>query len=173
MEFLGRPDPSEYASYYRGYVAAAPDGDLGKFLGVQASQVAQCLERVPAGIEGFRYAPGKWSVREVVGHMSDTERVFSYRLLAFARGDAAELPGMDQEVYIAGSRFDERSLASVAAEFAAVRAATIALVESLRPEDADRVGIASGYPVSVRALAWIIAGHAQHHLDVLRDRYGV
>ncbi len=173
MEFLGRPDPSEYAVYYHGYVAAAPDGDLARSLREQASQIVQRLERVPAEREGYRYADGKWSVREVVGHMSDTERVFSYRLLAFARGDSAELPGMDQEVYIAGSRFDERPLASIAAEFAAVRAATLALVESLRPEDTDRVGVASGYPVSVRALAWIIAGHAQHHLDVLRDRYGV
>jgi hypothetical protein len=168
---LNRPDPDEYNEYFRRYVSCVPDEDLMAFLTRQAAHVEARLALVPADRESFRYEPGKWSIREVIGHVTDTERVFSFRLLHFARRDPATLPGMDQDVFMAGSRFDERPLDSITAEFVAVRAATIALVASLKPEDADRVGVASGFPFTVRALAWIIAGHAQHHLNVLAERY--
>lgn len=173
MDALFRPEPTEYAPYYGTYVGAVPDGDVLEFLAEQATRAAAHLGRVETARETHRYAPGKWSVREVVGHMSDTERVFAYRLLTFARGDRSELPGMDQDVFMAASGFHARPLASIASEFSAVRESTLALVRSLAPGDADRVGVASGHPVSVRALTWIIAGHAEHHLNVLADRYGV
>lgn len=173
MDAMNRPDLSEYNPYYRRYVDTVPDEDVLGFLARQATHLEARLALVPADREGFRYEPGKWSVREVVGHMSDTERVFAYRLLHFARQDPAPLPGMDQDVFMAHSRFGDRSLTSITREFMSVRAATISLVASLAPEDADRVGVASGFPFTVRALAWIIAGHAQHHLNVLAERYHV
>lgn len=171
MKPMRRPDPSEYNPYYLRYVDTVPDEDLVVFLARQASHLEARLALVPAHREAFCYEPGKWSIREVVGHISDTERVFAYRLLHFARQDPAVLPGMDQDTFMAGSRFGERTLASIAGEFATVRAATISLVTSLTPEETDRIGVASGFKFTVRALTWIIAGHAQHHLNVLAERY--
>ena len=171
MDPMRRPDPSEYSLYYRRYVDTVPDEDLAGFLARQVSHIETRSALVPADRESYRYEPGKWSIREVVGHISDTERVFAYRLLHFARQDPSVLPGMDQDHFMAQSRFGERTLASITQEFVSVRAATLSLVASLTPEDADRVGVASGFPFSVRALAWIIAGHAQHHLNVLAERY--
>ena len=173
MSGFARPEESEYNAYYRHYVASVPDGDVFSFLHSQAAEVASRMYNVLPEQEEHRYAEGKWSVRQVLGHMCDTERIFSYRLLCMARGDTASLPGMDQDVFMNGSRFEDRSLEAIADEYATIRAATISLVESLDPEDADRSGLASGFPFTVRALLWIIAGHTQHHLNVLEERYGV
>jgi len=126
---------------------------------------------VPESRGGHRYAEGKWSIREVIAHLNDTERVFSYRLLRFARGDAAALPSFDENVFAKASEADARTVADLAEEFSAVRGATLALVRPMRDEQMARHGTASGKEISARALAWIMAGHVQHHMKVLRERY--
>jgi hypothetical protein len=171
MDAFRRPSPDEYNTHYAGYVRTVPDGPILDFLKVRRDELAELLRSVPPDLEAYRYAPGKWSVREVAGHVIDSERVFAYRALAFARGAADPLPGMDQDAYAAAAPFGDRTLASIADEFVTVRDATISLVQSFGPEIADRGGVASGYPVTVRALVWIIAGHERHHAYVLADRY--
>jgi hypothetical protein len=120
---------------------------------------------------GARYEPGKWSVKELVGHVVDTERIFAYRALRFARGDRTPIPGFEQDPYVAGGNFDARTLRDLADEFACVRRATVALLRHLGEDAWRRTGTASDNEVSVRALAHIIAGHELHHLNVLRERY--
>lgn len=168
-----RPGPDEYNTFYKGYVDSVPDGDLMPFLAAQCRQVQHLISGVPAEKEHFRYAEGKWSVRQVFGHMVDTEWIFGYRLLRIARGDTTPLPGMDQDVFVNGANFEERGLGSMLSEFSGLRTATMALTDSLPADVLDRKGEASGFPVTVRALGWIIAGHCQHHLNILSDRYGL
>ncbi len=167
----------EHAPYYGRYVARAKeavgDGDVVAHLAAQGERTAALLAGVPADREGFRYEPGKWSVREVVGHLSDTERVMAYRALRIARGDETPLPGFDQDVFMAHSGFDARTLADLTDEYAAVRRATLALLSHLDDAALARRGTASGNPVTVRALVGIIAGHELHHLAILRERYGL
>lgn len=166
-----RPAADEYAPYYGTYVAKVSDGDIVATLRQQVRETMALVRAIPEPGAGYRYAEGKWSIREVLGHLSDAERVFSYRALRFARGDATPLPGFDENAFIAGARFDDRTLASIAAEFEAVRASTVALFESLVPAEWTRRGTASGKEMSVRALAWVIAGHELHHRAVLQERY--
>jgi DinB superfamily len=170
---IERPTPSEYAPFYAGYIAAVPDGDILETLGRQISELRQLVAAIPADRETFRYGEGKWSVREVVGHMIDGERVFSYRALRFSRGDQTPLPGFEENQYVAASTFDRRPLSSLVDELVLLRQANLALLRGFAPEDWTRTGTASGKPVSVRALAFIMAGHVRHHLNILRDRYGV
>lgn len=168
-----RPAESEYAPFFAGYVAQVPEADV---LAVLESQ-PEVIRRVAAGVdlerEGFRYAAGKWSVREVFGHMADTERVVIYRALSIARGNDVELPGFDENGSVEASGFDQRPLASLVDELLAVRTASLPLFRHLDADAWQRVGTANGHPVSVRALAFITAGHVRHHLAILRDRYGV
>jgi uncharacterized damage-inducible protein DinB len=120
-----------------------------------------------------RYAPGKWSIKEILGHLTDAERIFAYRLLRVARGDATPLPGFDEKAYVPAARFDERPLRALAAEFRAVRLSSVALASGIPSTSWSMVGQASGKPVSARALVYIIVGHVAHHLGVLRERYGL
>lgn len=166
-----RPGPGEYAPFYAGYVARVPDGDVLATLEAQLREAVSLLEGVPAGREGHRYAPGKWSVREVVGHVADAERIFAYRALRFARGDRTPLPGFEENGYVRAAGSDARPLAELTGELRTVRLATLSLFRGLPAEAWSRSGEASGAPVTVRALAWIAAGHAAHHLHVLRERY--
>jgi len=165
-----RPDASEHAAYYARYVALVPDA------GARA-RLAQDLDALAAMLDGadadHAYAPGKWSVRQVVQHVADAERIFATRALCIARGDQTPLPGFDENAYADATAGDVRPLADVLGELRAVRAATLALVDGLPDEAWDRVGTASGHPVSVRALVWIMAGHAIHHAAILRERYGL
>jgi hypothetical protein len=170
---IDRPQASEHSPYYGKYIALVPDGDLLTLLEQQNRGTQAMLARLNTQQAGFRYAPGKWSVTEVIGHLADTERIFAYRALRFARGDTTPLPGFDENAYTPSGRFDERSLGDVAAEFAAVRAASIALFRGLPQETLTRMGTASDSPVSVRALAYIIAGHERHHAAILNERYGI
>jgi uncharacterized damage-inducible protein DinB len=134
-------------------------------------------QRLLAGVSDakalHRYAPGKWSVKEVVGHVMDTERVFCYRALRFARADDKPLQGFDENAWVPAGRFDSRSLADLAGELDAVRRATIPLLRGLDTEALARRGTANNNPISVRALAWIIAGHERHHVGILHERYGI
>lgn len=166
-----RPSADEFAPYYGTYVNKVADGDIVATLKGQIGTTLSYLRGIPESRGGHRYAEGKWSIREVVGHLSDAERVFAYRALRFARGDATPLPGFDENEFMKRARLDDRSLASLIAEFEAVRGASIALLDGLFPEEWTRHGTASGKDVSVRGLAWIIAGHEVHHLEVLKSRY--
>lgn len=168
-----RPGRDEHARLYDGYVEGVPDGDIVATLESQGGRLQALLAEVPAHRETSAYADGKWTVREVVGHVVDCERMFAYRALHLARRDPAPLPGMDQDVWAAGSNAASRSLGALARELRAVRAATVALLDGLDDDAWDRRGVASGWEVSVRALAWIAAGHAEHHLRILVERYGL
>jgi hypothetical protein len=173
---IERPTPSEYAPFYAGYIAAISalgDGDILETLERQIEEIRQLASATPAERETFRYGEGKWSVREVVGHMIDGERVFSYRALRFSRGDQTPLPGFEENQYVAASTFDRRPISSLVDELVLLRQANLALLRGFAPEDWTRTGIASGKPVSVRALAFIMAGHVRHHMNILRDRYGL
>lgn len=172
MTFLDvRPTSGEYAPYYARYIDLVPEGSVVETLRRQIAGTSAMLKGLPVEKAGHRYAPGKWSVKEVVGHLADAERVFAYRALRFARNDATPLPGFDENAYAASASYDARLLADVLAEFVAVRAATAALFTTFDETAFGRQGIANGVPVSVRALAWIIAGHELHHRAILRDRY--
>lgn len=166
-----RPDPSEYAPWHAGYVAKVPDGDLLSTLEAQVGEYFQTVSPITEAKGGFAYAPGKWTIREVLGHVVDAERVFSYRAMRIARGDQTPLPGFDEKAWVPLSGANDRTVADLLGEFRAVRAATLALLRHLPPEAVSRRGVASDKEISVRALAWIIAGHAIHHLGILRERY--
>jgi DinB superfamily len=173
---IEKPGPSEYAPFYAGYISAIAtlaDGDILETLENQTSELRQLAASTPAERETFRYGEGKWSVREVFGHLIDGERVFSYRVLRFSRGDETPVPGFDENLYVAASHFDQRPLSDLVDEFVLLRQANLRLLRSLAPEDLARVGTANNHPVSVRALAFIMAGHVRHHLNILRDRYGL
>ena len=158
--------------YYETYISKVPPkGDLLTVLEDQRRETQQLLAGLSDTKALHRYAPGKWSIKEVVGHLMDTERVFCYRALAFARGDANSLPGFDEKAWAPAGRFDARSLTDLAAESDAVRRATIALFGGLDGEALARRGTANNNPISVRALGWVIAGHERHHLAILRERY--
>lgn len=170
---IGRPGPGEYGDFYAGYISALPPGDVLEILELQIDQLRSLASTVTADQETFRYAPGKWSLREVVGHLIDAERVFSYRALCFSRGDDTPLPGFDENFYVEHANFDSRTIQSLIEELTLLRSANLLLFRGLTPEDLARLGVANSYPVSVRALAFILAGHLEHHFRVLRERYGI
>jgi len=168
---IPRPAATEHSPYYATYITKVPDGDVLKMLEEQRRETQALLAGVSDATALHRYAPGKWSVKEVIGHLSDTERVFCYRALTFARGDETALPGFDEKGWTPAGRFDGRSLMDLAGEFDAVRRATIALFSGMDAEALARRGTANKNPITVRALAWIIAGHERHHVAILRERY--
>lgn len=165
------PSPEEYNDYYGVYIAQVPEGDLLAVLTEQRDRIVDVLSNISPSKENFRYEEGKWTTKEVVGHMLDTEWVFSYRTLRIARGDATPLAGMNQDEFVSGGNFADRSLASMIEEFKHLRSASIELISTFSDDILSRTGIASGFPFTVRALAYIIAGHAEHHLTVLGERY--
>lgn len=172
MPALQRPEPGTYPPYFDHYFhLVAPDVDPLDLLGRQPTALHQLLADITEEQAALRYAPGKWSIRQVVLHLADTERIFAYRALRFARADAQELPGFDEKHYAAQSAADDRPLASLLAEYAAVRQATLALFRSFTPAQLSRSGSANGRPVAVRALLYMIAGHEAHHAGVLAERY--
>lgn len=173
MSALARPEPSEYPEFYRTYVDQVPDGPILDRLEQQRRSTARLLASVGEERAMFRYAEGKWSIKEVVGHVADAERVFAYRALVAARGDRTPLPGFDEDEYVERAGFDRLALTELAAGFDRARQATVSLFSTFSPEETERRGIANGAEISLRALAWIIAGHERHHVRVLGERYGV
>lgn len=168
---LHKPEAKEYRPYFGKYIDLIPEGDVPLFL---KEQMEQTLERFCSLTEeqgNYRYAPGKWSVKQVVGHIADTERVMSYRLLRIARGDVTPLAGFDEDLFANHAPFERMSLNEVLDELAAVRQATLALVRPLQPEAWERIGLLDGHETSARALAYILAGHGQHHRNVIEQRY--
>ena len=170
---IERPAETEFAPYYATYIALVPGNDVIAALEQQVEDIRRAAAAVPAGRETFRYGPDKWSVREVFGHLGDGERVFGYRAGCISRGDTTLLPSFDENQYVANAGFDRINLASLTAELLSLRAANLAMFRRLDESAWRRLGTASGKPVSVRALAFIMAGHVAHHFGVLEHRYGL
>jgi hypothetical protein len=166
-----RPEPGEYAPSYETYVSKVKGNDILSVLEAQRLQMAQLFAAHTERDGNFRYAPDKWTVKETLGHVTDTERIFTYRALRIARGDQTPLPGFEQEDFVRGGNFAGRTLVGLAEEFGLVRAASIALFKSLPKEAWQRRGVASKNEVTVRALAFIVAGHELHHRLILEERY--
>ena len=164
-----RPQASEYADYYARYIGRVPDGQWRARLEAQADEYRALVAGLNEDTAGLPTAPGKWSVTQTLMHVADAERVFAFRLLWFARADGAALPGFDQDKWMASLTGVPLTLADALEDIAMTRQATLSLLKSVPDEFADRKGVASDNPITVRALAWIIVGHAQHHLDLLRD----
>ncbi|MFL6245687.1 MAG: DinB family protein [Thermoanaerobaculia bacterium] len=165
----GRPEAGEFASYAAEDIASVAGDDAVAALTSVAEETTSLFSSLTADIP--HYAPGKWTLKEVLGHLIDDERIFAYRALCVARLDPAALPGFDEKAYVAAAHFESRSIADLLREYHAVRAATIALFESLMPEEWLRTGTVNGYIASVRGLAFHIAGHELHHLRIVRERY--
>jgi uncharacterized damage-inducible protein DinB len=166
-----RPDATEYAPYYGRYIELLPDAPIVATLERQAAETLALLRSIPEARGVHRYAPGKWTIKESIAHITDAERVFAYRAMRIARGDATPLASFDENAYAAANRANDRTLADLAEEQDAVRRASICLARALNDEELARRGSASGNPVSARALLWIIAGHEAHHVRLLRERY--
>jgi hypothetical protein len=166
-----RPDATEYPPFFARYVAGVPEDDVVAALRDSGREVIDVLAAIPDTRGGFRYGPDKWTIREVVGHVIDAERIFGYRALRLARGDATPLPGFEENDYARAARSDARTLTDLVDELRVVRDGTVRLFQSFPAEAWMRRGVVNGREVSVRALAYITAGHARHHLAVLRERY--
>ena len=167
----GRPTASEYHEFYDTYVSKVPEGDIFKILGAGLEETLALLKDLPEDRETFAYESGKWTVREVLGHMVDTERLFGFRALWMARGDQQGQPGMDQDAWNAVSTANERSVADHLEELALVRRSNLAMFRGFDDECWKRIGNASGFPFAVRAFPFILAGHEIHHRQVLAERY--
>jgi predicted ester cyclase len=167
------PLETEYAPHYKRYVQLVPESNILNVLHDQIHVLQHTAALVMPSQETFRYAPGKWSIREVFGHLIDGERIFGLRAFCFSRGDQAHFPSFDENTYVAHSRSDDRPLRDLMREFAAVRRANLAHLYTLGAPEWARIGTASGHPVSVRAIAYIMVGHVRHHLGVLKERYGI
>lgn len=171
MSHLRRPERAEHADYYGGYIDLVPDGDILETLREQLGDTLALLMGVPEEMETHRYAEGKWSLREVVGHLIDTERVFAFRALAIARADGVDLPGMEQDEWVAASAADSRHLGEMGQEWAALRRANIHMFTSMDEATGMRVGRASGFDFTVRSFPWIIAGHELWHRRLIERDY--
>lgn len=168
---MQRPKPNECAPFYQKYIDELGNGDIFAFLRSQLQEMRHLLQSIDDEKALHRYADGKWSIKEVVGHLIDAERVFSYRALCFARNDPGPLPGMEENDYVRFGLFDARPLIELTEEHHFLRSATIFMFKSFNQEVQMRRGIASSSEFTVRSLAWIIAGHERHHLNILKERY--
>lgn len=166
-----KPAKSEYLPYYERYIALVPAGDVVATLATQIDETQGLLRSLPASVATYRYAPDKWSVNELVGHLIDSERNFAIRALRFARNDATPVPGFEQDDYVRNANFDAYPLAELASEMESVRQSTVFLFRHIEEAAWTRRGIANNAEVSVRALAYIIAGHELHHREILTSRY--
>ena len=166
---IGRPSTNEYSDFYAGYIALVKGDDALVSLRAGGAETAALLRSVDPALADHAYAPGTWTLAQVAQHMIDTEWVFTYRALRIARGDQTPLPGYEQDDYAVTA--PRRSLADLAASVETTRAATLDVLGALPEADLVRIGTASGHPLSARAAAWITAGHEQHHLAIVRERY--
>ncbi len=169
---MTRPAPSEFAPFYAGYVGKISDEGPVAALTSQIAELER-LRALPEDQGNHRYADGKWSVKEVLGHISDAERVFTYRLTRIARGDQTPLAGFDENAWAKAAPHGRRAVADVVDELIAIRRSTLALLSSLDEASLSNTGVANNKPVSANAICWILAGHGRHHLDVLGEKYGV
>ena len=170
---IAKPSETEYAPFYSGYIAEVAGTDVLGVLRRQVAEIKALAGAVPEPRETFRYAPGKWSIREVISHLTDGERVFGYRAFCIGRGETTPLPGFDENRYVSESGSDRQRLGELVGEFVSAREANLNMFGRFDGRAWRRIGNANGSPVSVRALAYIMAGHVQHHFGVLRSRYNV
>jgi DinB superfamily len=166
-----RPLPDEYNPYYERYISLVDSADICAAIEQQGAGTAALLKGIGEERGAFRYAPDKWSIKQVLGHVIDSERIFSYRALRIARGDQTPMEGFEQDDYIRNGPFDQCAMAGLIEEFEAVRQSTVRLFRHLQNDAWTRRGVANQNEVTVRALAWIIAGHELHHRAILRERY--
>lgn len=171
MQTIAPPDKAEFAEYYAKYVEQVPAGDIRQVLNAQLADLVSLYSSISDGKSTHRYAPDKWTIREVASHINDTERVFTFRAFWFGRGYDSAMPSFDQDIAIKVAGADARSWQSHIDEFRAIRSSTLALFNSMPSDGWARRGVASDNPVSVRALAYITAGHAAHHAKILREKY--
>ena len=167
---MKRPQAEEFPLFYKGYVDTVSENVLTE-LEQQMESFSALLRSIPAEKASFAYAEGKWTIKELAGHVMDTERIMAYRALRIARNDTTPLPGFDENDYVANAHFADRSLESLVDEFAALRKANMYLIRSLNAIEIDRSGISNEKPISVRALIFIMAGHVNHHVAILKQRY--
>lgn len=168
---LSRPQAGEFPVHFQPYIALVPDGDLVHVLKEQIEQVYERLASVTEEQGLYRYAEGKWSLKEVLGHMTDTERIMSYRLLRIARGDVTPLPSFEEQLFVSNANFDRFMVKELLEDFNAVRAATLSLIRGLDETAWQRMGHYGGGEGSARSLGYIVAGHAIHHLNIIAERY--
>jgi hypothetical protein len=171
MANSSRPHPSEYAPYYGRYINLVPDGSIVDLLERQLDMTSQLLGTVGEKKADYRYATGKWSIKEVVGHVTDTERVFAFRAFSFSRDDKNPLPSFEQDEYVQNSNFGQRTLQSITDEFQGLRRSNILLFRNFDGDMMLKRGAASGFEFSVRCIPYIVAGHELHHVQVLKERY--
>lgn len=168
---ISKPQAGEYAAFYAGYVSAVPDGDILEILTRLKDTTHQFCTTLPAEKENYAYAPGKWTIKQLLSHMVDAERVFAFRFLCFSRRDETALPGFDENVYVENADLNNRTLKDLANEFKDLRHANLYMFNSITQAQSTFVGTANGNPVSVRALLYITAGHEIHHLGIIKERY--
>lgn len=168
---MKRPDSLEYANYYGGYVDLITEDDIVSVFRQQADEMLALIDLLPEEKANFAYADGKWTVKELLGHIIDAERIFAYRMHRFSHGDTLPLTGFDQDIYINNGRYADRDIESLLKEFVFQRHANILMMNAFREGDWDLKGTASETDVTVRALAFIMAGHVRHHINILKERY--
>ncbi len=166
-----RPEASEYPAYYQSYLDLVRGNDVLKALKDQVIDIQAVISEIPEDKENFAYAESKWTIKQVLGHVVDTERIMAYRALCIARKDKTKLPGFDEKLFVANADFETRTLYTLAHEFAIVRESNISLFKTFKDENLDEMGNANGKDVSLRAVLYMIAGHATHHLNVIKTRY--
>lgn len=161
----------EYGTFYGVYIDAVGDDDLLEALEISLHEFVRFVQEIPLGKHDYRYADGKWTIKEIIQHLIDAERIFTYRALRIARNDKTPLPGFDENNYAATVHADSRSLQTILTELATLRQSTLQLFKSFNDEEIQRKGTASGHPISVRALGFIITGHMKHHQRIFAERY--
>ena len=169
---IASPAATEFAQFYAGYISQVPDSGPVADLQAQITQL-ESLRGMSEDQGNYRYAEGKWSVKEVIGHLSDAERVFGYRLIRIVRADTTPLAGFDENAWAEAAPHSRRTMRAVVDELIAVRRATLALLDSIEENTLSNTSLANNNPVSARAICWILAGHSRHHLNVLAEKYGV
>jgi hypothetical protein len=165
------PTSKEYADYYSDYVKRVPEGDVCETLEKQSRELREVFARFSEQRASTPRIEKEWTLKEVLGHLCDGERIFGYRACRISRGDKTPMEGFDQDVFVAGGKFNERGLRGLLAEFEHLRAANVTMFREMSEEQTASMGTASNYPVSVRALAYIIAGHASRHLELIKKRF--
>ena len=170
---MKRPEQTEYAEFYTGYVSRVEETDVVAAMQAQLTEIEILFAEMPTEKSDFRYAPDKWSVKELLGHIIDGERIFSYRALRISRGDQTPLPGFEENDYVANSNFSQRRITDLLEEFLYLRQANIIFFKTLDEKAWSNLGTASNSPVSVRAIAYVMVGHVRHHINILRERYSV
>lgn len=168
---MTKPEKSEYDAYYERYISLVDENSLLRSLADQPTELLKLFQGMPDERGSHAYAEGKWTIKELLGHLNDGERMFAYRVLRISRGDKTAIEGFEQDGYIENAHSDSRSIADLVEEFRLLRTANMFMLNNLTEQDWLRTGTASGLPVSVRALAYIMAGHIIHHVNILRERY--